>query len=74
MIEAIWQWHLDAGGNLQGFIVGLSACIIMGGVLLYTLLPHRKNEISDEDFFSIVADEPTVEDIHIAMDKDDDYS
>jgi hypothetical protein len=75
MIEAIWQWHLDAGGNLQGFIVGFGATIIMGGILLtYLIAPRNKNEISDEDFFSIVADEPTVEDIHKAMDKDDDYS
>ena len=47
----------------------------MGGILLtYLIAPRNKNEISDEDFFSIVADEPTVEDIHKAMDKDDDYS
>ncbi len=72
MIETIWQWHVDAGGNLQGFIFGMVACIIMGGVLLYTLIPHRKKEISDEDFFNIVLDDE--HEIHKAMDKDDDYS
>lgn len=74
MIEAIWQWHLDAGGNFQGFVVGLTCTIVFAFVIIRTLVTPRKNEISDEDFFSIVADEPTVEDIHIAMDKDDDYS
>ena len=74
MIEAIWQWHLDAGGNFQGFMVGLFALITMGGIVIFYLMPPRKNEISDEDFFSIVADDPTTEDIYEAMDKDDNYS
>ena len=48
--------------------------ITMGGIVIFYLMPPRKNEISDEDFFSIVADEPTTEDIYEAMDKDDNYS
>jgi len=73
MIETIWQMHLDAGGNLQGFIVGFGATIIMGGILLTYLIAPRKKEISDEDFFNIVLDDDEHE-IHKAMDKDDDYS
>lgn len=73
MIETIWQWHVDAGGNLAGFVVGLSSTILFAFVIIRTLVTPRKNEISDEDFFNIVLDDEEHE-IHKAMDKDDYYS
>ena len=72
IINSILEWHYAAGGNFQGFVFGV---VFITVASVFTILYFRtasQNQISDEDFFSIVLDDE--HEIHNAMDKDDDYS
>ena len=72
--NTIWQYHTDAGGEIQGLIIGVITVILSVVIFAHVCWPRKTPEISDEDFFSIVADEPAIEEIYEAMDKDDEYS
>lgn len=59
MIDWIWDAHIAAGGNLQGFIVGLVITVVglwIIGVFLYNDFIKTK-ELSDEEFTEIVLNE-----------------
>ena len=59
MIDWIWDAHIAAGGNLQGFIVG-SMVTIAGLWILVVFIYNdffRNKELSDEEFTEIVLNE-----------------